>query len=1006
MIRRAGLASLLLLLVPAMLAVPAPSAAQESMGKVPLTHDVYDSWKSISGQTLSDDGNWLLYAEVPQDGDAELVVQSLTSDTEFRTGLGKLTTETSSFARPQAEFTAGEPTHVVFLASPDKATLAQAKKDKLTGDKAPKKTLGIMALSDGSVTTVERVKSFALPDDTGTHVAYLLEKALPKEEDEEGEDGEEEAEMAEPEAPEEPAAEEPAAEETEEDEAQEDEKKKDKTYGTELRVRTLADGSESSADSVMAYEVSDDSEWVLYTVSSEDAPESDGVYSLDTGTGAAAAMMTGEGNYKHLTLDEDNVQFAFVTDTTDYAADEPVFELYGGNLGGDAAALWVSHTSTDGFPAEMAVTDKEGLTFSDNGAVVMFGIRAIPEPEEDEGDEDAEEDEPKAEFDLWHWNDPYPQPQQLLTANNVNNEAFESVWWIDEGEFVQLANEDLVDVSLSASGTLAMGTTDKRWAKNHSYEGFFNDVHVVDTRTGIHTVIAERVSWGATLSPTGSHVAWFGGNGEWIGYDVNGGGGWSDGQDWFLYDVAATSTTNLTADLDVEFESHSWDTPNLPASYFAAGFTEDGSDFLFYDRYDIWAAPTNGDAPRLMTDGHGRDSGISLRWQRIDPERDGVPVDRPILLSATNDETMATGYWVDRVTGDVAPRELHSAEAMLVFNDWGERSHRVLFNRRTFSDFPDLWVADLALGREDESAAALSNVTKVTDLGAQTDPYIWGNSELRDFRSADGLPLKGILIKPDNYDPDKQYPLMVYIYETLHTQFHFFRNPGPGSSINPSYYSSNGYVIWMPDIEYVTPGYPGRDAMKAVLPGIQMLVNEGVADPEAIGIQGHSWGGYQISYMITQTDIFAAAEAGAPVSNMTSAYGGIRWGSGLVRQFQYERTQSRLGGSLWEVPLRYIENSPVFWADDINTPLLYMHNDEDGAVPWYQGIELIMALRRLGREAYMFNYNGEAHGLRRRVNQEDWTIRMADFFDHHLKGEPAPSWMTEGIRGWDKGEEE
>jgi dipeptidyl aminopeptidase/acylaminoacyl peptidase len=246
---------------------------------------------------------------------------------------------------------------------------------------------------------------------------------------------------------------------------------------------------------------------------------------------------------------------------------------------------------------------------------------------------------------------------------------------------------------------------------------------------------------------------------------------------------------------------------------------------------------------------------------------------------------------------------------------------------------------------------------------------------------------------------------MVYIYETLHNGIHRFRNPSPGSSVNPSYYVSNGYVIWMPDIEYDT-GYPGKDALKCVLPGIQMLIRRGFVDEGSIGIQGHSWGGYQIAYMITQTNIFAAVEAGAPVSNMVSAYGGIRWDSGMVRQFQYERTQSRLGGTLWEAPMRYIENSPIFWADKVETPILMMHNDDDGAVPWYQGIEYIMALRRLGKEAYMLNYNGEKHGLRKRVNQKDWTIRMAEFFDHHLKGEPMPDWMKNGIKAWEKKEKE
>jgi dipeptidyl aminopeptidase/acylaminoacyl peptidase len=182
-----------------------------------------------------------------------------------------------------------------------------------------------------------------------------------------------------------------------------------------------------------------------------------------------------------------------------------------------------------------------------------------------------------------------------------------------------------------------------------------------------------------------------------------------------------------------------------------------------------------------------------------------------------------------------------------------------------------------------------------------------------------------------------------------------------------------------------------------VLPAIQAVVDQGFVDEQAIGIQGHSWGGYQIAYMITQTNRFRAVEAGAPVSNMTSAYSGIRWGTGTPRQFQYERTQSRIGGSLWEYPMRYLENSPVFRADRVQTPLLMLHNDNDGAVPWYQGIEYYLALRRLDKEVYMFTYNGEPHGLRKRANQEDYTRRMQEFFDHFLKGAPAPAWMERGI---------
>lgn len=199
-------------------------------------------------------------------------------------------------------------------------------------------------------------------------------------------------------------------------------------------------------------------------------------------------------------------------------------------------------------------------------------------------------------------------------------------------------------------------------------------------------------------------------------------------------------------------------------------------------------------------------------------------------------------------------------------------------------------------------------------------------------------------------------------------------------------------------------GIPGQSALNSVVSGTQSLIDKGFVDEKRIGIQGHSWGGYQAAYLVTKTDMFACAEAGAPVSNMTSAYGGIRWGTGLSRMFQYERTQSRIGDTLWNARDQYIENSPLFSADKINTPLLILHNDEDGAVPWYQGIELFVALRRLEKPAWLLNYNGDPHWVMGEENRRDFAIRMQQFFDHYLKDAPEPEWMAVGVPAVEKGE--
>jgi len=919
-----------------------PVRAQEGMGKGPLTHDDYDAWKRIQGQQISPNGEWVVYSAVPQDGDGELIATHVESGREHR------------YPRGAGARFMPDSTYLVFTIAPSEGETEEARKAKTKPEDMPKSSLGIMNLAGGEVIEIERVRSFRVPQDAGGHIAYLHE----------------ESEEEEP-----PSAVTEEQEEGEEAEADESDNK-DKDFGTTLTVHSLADGSEWNAESVLSYQFTDTGAMVLYTVSSEETPESDGVYMYSLAQDAVATVLSGEGNYERLALDEDQDRLAFVTDRDDYSADEPTFNLYGWDFGSPTAELWVSHTSTENFPAGMAVSRLSQVSFNEDGSTVLLGVKEIPEPKPDNADEG--EGEEKAVFDLWSWDDPYPQPQQEQMRNRVENQTWASVYHVGSGRFVKLADKDIPDVRLSNDGSVAFASTNVPYTKRVSYYGSFSDAYVIDPMTGNRTMVAEGLFRGASLSPGGQYVSWFG----------------MDDYDWHVYDIANETTRNLTETLDVRFDREDWDQPQAAGSYGIAGWLSGDEGVLVYDRYDIWMLRPDGSEARMITDGYGRTHDLSFRRIRLNPDEDFIDPAAELLLGTTNEETRSTGFYVDSVSGNELPREVIMADKSIGNPTKARAADVVMYTQSTFAEYPDIWVSGMDfIGK------------KVSNLGAQTDSFLWGEAELRNFRSSDGVPLKGILIKPENFDPDRKYPLLVYIYETLHQGLHSFRHPSPGTSVNASYYVSNDYVMWMPDIEYGT-GYPGKDALKCVLPGINMLVTEGFIDEDRIGIQGHSWGGYQISYMVTQTNIFAAAEAGAPVSNMTSAYGGIRWASGMVRQFQYEQTQSRLGDSLWEVPLRYVENSPIFWADKIETPLLILHNDEDGAVPWYQGIEFIMALRRLEKRAWMFNYNGEAHGLRQRVNQKDFTVRMQEFFDYYLKDQTPPLWMVEGIKAWEKGKTE
>jgi dipeptidyl aminopeptidase/acylaminoacyl peptidase len=412
---------------------------------------------------------------------------------------------------------------------------------------------------------------------------------------------------------------------------------------------------------------------------------------------------------------------------------------------------------------------------------------------------------------------------------------------------------------------------------------------------------------------------------------------------------------------------------------------EDGTAVLIYDKYDIWRFTTASGEAVNVTGGLGRETDKTFRVIRVDPDQRFFAESQRLLLSAYENLEKHHGFYTCRL-GRPGVIKLLDAPKKFSFKAKAKNADIILYTRESYTEYPDLWVSD----------PKFKSPKKITEANPQIKDFAWGSAELVEWRSVDGIPLQGVLIKPGNYEPDKRYPVVVYYYRFFSQRLHEFNQVVVNHRPCFPLYASNGYAVFLPDIRFDI-GRPGYSATKCLVPGIQKLVDMGVADPDAIGLHGHSWSGYQTAFVITQTDIFACAVAGAPVSNMTSAYSGIRWESGLARQMQYEQQQSRIGGSLWDYPERYIENSPVFFADRINTPLLIQFGDEDGAVPWYQGIELYLAMRRLEKDCVFLQYRKEPHHLKKYPNKLDYTIKMMEYFNHYLKGEPAPDWITKGI---------
>jgi dipeptidyl aminopeptidase/acylaminoacyl peptidase len=943
------------------------NAQQAAPAKRPLTHQDYDSWRSILASQVSRDGKFVAYAYVPQDGDGEIVARNIATGVDWRaprgyrppvpppddpgTNVAEFQAEQARLLRPV--FTA-DSRFLIFGTEPAKAELNKAKKEKKKPEEMPKNGLGIMDLSNGTVTRVERVKTFRVPEDGAGFIGYLLE---PKPEEKSTAPNPQPSPSVESSPAASPTSAAPPTARPG--------KGKKKEYGSELVLRNTTTTNERKFSDVLDFTISKDAKTLVFTTSSR-KEDTNGVYAVTTDTdGPPVVLLNGKGKYQRLTWDEDNTQLAFTSDKEDAEAKQPKFRVYHWNRKDPQATEIVSITSP-GFRKEMVVSERANLSFSLDGNRLFLGTAPPPEPDKNP-DEEIPADE-KVLVDLWHWKDDYVQPVQKIRAEQDRNRSYRAVYDLESKKFVQLADESMESLAPSNDGTYAIGSDNRKYRTISDYDPGFTDYYLIKTADGSRKPILTKQRGNVSLSPNAKYALYF------------------DGKDWNSYSVADDTTTNLTKNLTVRFFNEENDTPSIPGSYGIAGWTKDDMDVLLYDRYDVWQVSPDGSRAKNLTDGVGRKELTALRYVRLDPRERWIDPDKPMLLQAESQETRDSGFYRDKVNSDAPPQKLLMAAKDFSNPAKAKDADVLVMTASRFDQFPDVWVTN----------SSFRELKRVSNGDAQRAAYNWGTGELVSFKNTDGVPLKGLLLKPDNFDPKKKYPMIVYIYERLSQGLHSFRNPGPGTSINPTYYVSNGYLVYMPDIVY-TIGYPGHSAMKCVLPGIQAVVDKGYVNENAIGIQGHSWGGYQIAYMVTQTNRFKAAAPGALVANMTSAYSGIRWGSGLPRQFQYERSQSRIGGSLWDYPLRFLDNSPIFRADRVETPLLMIHNDEDDAVPWYQGIEYFLALRRLGKEAYMFSYNGEKHGLRKRINQKDYTRRLQEFFDHFLKGAPAPEWMEKGI---------
>ncbi len=741
------------------------------------------------------------------------------------------------------------------------------------------------------------------------------------------------------------------------------EKKRNKKNGFDLVVRNLNNRSEVSFPYVLDYAIAEEGAAIALTTAGNDSTLLPGVYTFNFENKDFKPVFRSKGEYKQLVWDKKGTQLSFISDTDSTKALQRDYHLHYFKSEWDSSKTVVKNVMLE----DLIVNKDFKNYFSESGQRLFFQTKEFPVLQ----DTSLLADE-IVNVEVWNTNDQRLFTQQENQKKNDLKFGYLTYYDVASDQMVSLGGKSFSEVAVSDQGDGKNGIAidDYNYRKLVSWEGYvLQDIYDLDVTSGEKTKVAEAVRGFINFSPNGQYAYWYN----------------NLDSAWFTYAFSDQKVRQITTNQLGTFYNEIHDTPSAPRAYGLMSWTENDNRMLIYDRYDIWEIdPENKVAAKKITDGRAKQ--LVHRYIKLNREERFIKNGQSLMLSGFYEGDKREAVFKMKY-GQNKPTVLLEGNYRFRSFEKARDAKSVIYSKQNFQVFPDLLASDLNLKKS----------TRISDINPQQKDYSWGNIELVYWNSLEGQRLEGLLIKPENFDPNKKYPLMVNFYEKSSNGLNQHRDPYPHrSTMNYSFFASRGYVIFNPNVNYGT-GYPGEDAYNCVIPGITYLLEQGFIDEENIGVQGHSWGGYQIAHLIAETDIFKCAEAGAPVVNMISAYGGIRWGTGLSRMFQYEHTQSRIGGTLWEYPLRYIENSPIFTLDKVNTPVLIMHNDEDGAVPWYQGIEYFVGLRRLGKPAWMLNYRGEPHWPLKTQNRIDFNIRLAQFFDHYLKDQPLPKWMKDGV---------
>ncbi len=914
------------------------------------------TWKGIRSAVVSHDGVWFAYVLAPNEGDSEVVLKNIKSGKESRFPIGDVP---AGFFNPFAPpaLTGGpvqfseDSQWMAFSVHP---TVKDAKRMKKERRPLQDKVV-LVELASGKKTEFDKTRRYEFAGERGGWIALHRY----------GADAGSGAGAVMPGAA--PVLAPPGGATAPE-----------RAMGSDLILRELASGDEQNVGNISEFAFDKKGNYLAMVFDATDKT-GNGIQLRNMTTGAVRILDSGKASYKSLNWTREGTALAALKGAEDKAYEEKLYTLLGWkNLDGRIEKATFDPKSERGFPQTMTVSPDRRPFWMEDLSAIVFGVHEVKlkkdDPAKKEGAPVAMAATPKddpetASLILWHWKDRRLPSQQEVEQQRDKTFSYTSLYRVTEKKFVQLGDAGVREVTVGPESAYAVGIDRNQYERMGNLDGRrFQDVYTFDLKTGEKKLAKQKVSYFNGPSPEGTKLAWY-----------------EDGH-YFVYDIASGAVRNVTKDAPVSFinteDDHNVVKP--PARF--VGWAKGSESLLLSDNWDIWKMSATG-AKSVNLTANGKKDGIRYQQRmRIDPDERAMDLSKPQYFSVLSEYTKKGGY----VRIDPAK----PGAQVLLFEDaafGGLRKAKSadvwLYTRETPEQYPNYIAAD----------ASLKGGTKITDANPQQKDLLWTKGvKIIDYVSTKGDKLQGALYLPAGYEPGKQYPAVVYIYEKLSQGANTYASPSTNGGFNRSWYTSSGYAVLTPDITYKVND-PGMSAVWCLEPAVKAAVATGIVDAKKVGLHGHSWGGYQTAFMVTQSTMFKAAVAGAPLTDMVSMYSSIYWNTGSANQPIFESSQGRFTAGYWDIPDAYIRNSPVYHAKKVTTPLMILHNDKDGAVDFTQGIEYFNTLRRLDKPVVMLEYKGENHGLREPKNMKDYAVRMKEYFDYHLMDKPAPNWLSEGM---------